>query len=179
MTLRRRLQSERNRAATPGKPNSKWHKSKVGYAFVHTVIDDHSRVASTEVHDDETAVTAVGVLRRAVEGFAGRRVGTGTALRQSLLRQRGKEHRVGALPMGPELYVWAVADLLGADEWSPPVASGTADRSRDAASNGDENAGASPGSLRVRSGSGTYLPSTARNARYLAVATPSSLSGAS
>ncbi|CAM3034420.1 Integrase catalytic domain-containing protein [Dermacoccus abyssi] len=36
-----------------------------------TVIDDHSRVAYTEVHDDETAVTAVAVLRRAVQWFAG------------------------------------------------------------------------------------------------------------
>ncbi|GAB37550.1 putative transposase [Gordonia sputi NBRC 100414] len=41
---------------------------------MHTVIDDHSRVAYTEVHDDETAVTAVtavAVLRRAVQWFAG------------------------------------------------------------------------------------------------------------
>ena len=38
----------------------------IGTAFVHTVIDDHSRVAYAEIHDDETAVTAVGVLRRAV-----------------------------------------------------------------------------------------------------------------
>ncbi|WP_049160249.1 helix-turn-helix domain-containing protein, partial [Micrococcus luteus] len=42
-----RLQGERNRAATPGKPKSKWHNPKLGYAFVHTVIDDHSRVAYT------------------------------------------------------------------------------------------------------------------------------------
>jgi hypothetical protein len=33
---------------------------------VHTVLDDHSRVAYTEVHDDETAVTAVAVSHRAV-----------------------------------------------------------------------------------------------------------------
>jgi Integrase core domain len=35
-----------------------------GYAFVHTVIDDHSRVAYAEIHDDETASTATGVRRR-------------------------------------------------------------------------------------------------------------------
>jgi len=44
----------------------------MGYAFVHTVMDDHSRVVFTEVHDDETAVTAVGVLRRAAAWFAQR-----------------------------------------------------------------------------------------------------------
>ena len=42
----------------------------MGHAFVHTVIDDHSRVAYAEVHDDETAATAVAVLRRAVAWFA-------------------------------------------------------------------------------------------------------------
>ena len=41
---------------------------------MHTVIDDHSRVAYAEIHDDETAVTAVGVLRRAVSWFAARGV---------------------------------------------------------------------------------------------------------
>ncbi|GAB78200.1 Homeodomain-like domain-containing protein [Austwickia chelonae] len=67
-----RLQGDRNRAATPGKPRSRWRNPKLGYAFVHTVIDDYSRVAYTEVHDDETAVTAVAVLHRAVEWFADR-----------------------------------------------------------------------------------------------------------
>ena len=47
---------------------------KMGTAFVHTVIDDHSRVAYAEIHDDETAATAIGVLRRAVSWFAARGV---------------------------------------------------------------------------------------------------------
>ena len=46
----------------------------IGTAFVHTVIDDHSRVAYAEIHDDETAATAVAVLRRAVAWFAARGV---------------------------------------------------------------------------------------------------------
>lgn len=29
--------------------------------YVHTVIDDHSRVAYAEIHDDETAITATAV----------------------------------------------------------------------------------------------------------------------
>jgi transposase InsO family protein len=41
---------------------------------VHTVIDDHSRVAYAEIHDDETAQTAIGVLRRAVGWFGTRGV---------------------------------------------------------------------------------------------------------
>ena len=47
---------------------------KLGHAFVHTVIDDHSRVAYAEIHDDETAVTAIAVLHRAVGWFQARGV---------------------------------------------------------------------------------------------------------
>lgn len=67
-----RAQGGKNRAATPGKPRSKHHNPKMGHAFVHTVIDDHSRIAYAEVHNDETATTAVGVLTRAVAWFAAR-----------------------------------------------------------------------------------------------------------
>jgi len=69
-----RQQGERNRAATPGKDRSKWRGALMRHAFVHTVIDDHSRVAYAEIHDDETAATAIGVLRRAVAWFAARGV---------------------------------------------------------------------------------------------------------
>jgi hypothetical protein len=54
----------------PADAFASWHGPKMGYAFVHTVIDDHSRVAYAETHDDETAITAAGVLHRAVEWFA-------------------------------------------------------------------------------------------------------------
>ncbi|HSP51979.1 MAG TPA: IS481 family transposase [Cryobacterium sp.] len=63
---------EKNRAATPNAPRNRWRNPKIGTAFVHTVIDDHSRVAYAEIHDDETAITAVGVLQRAVSWFAAR-----------------------------------------------------------------------------------------------------------
>jgi transposase InsO family protein len=69
-----RAQGDRNRSTTPGKPRNKYFNPKMGHAFVHTVIDDHSRVAYAEVHDDETAATATGVLRRAVAWFAARGV---------------------------------------------------------------------------------------------------------
>jgi transposase InsO family protein len=67
-----RAQGDKNRAATPGKPRNRHHNPKLGTAFVHTVIDDHSRVAYAEIHDDETAATAIGVLRRATAWFAAR-----------------------------------------------------------------------------------------------------------
>jgi len=41
---------------------------------VHTVIDDHSRVAYAEIWHNETADTAIGVLRRAVAWYADRGV---------------------------------------------------------------------------------------------------------
>jgi transposase InsO family protein len=64
-----RQQGKKNRAATPGKRKNAHHNPKLGHAFVHTVIDDHSRAGYAEVHDDETAATAVAVLARAVAWF--------------------------------------------------------------------------------------------------------------
>jgi transposase InsO family protein len=65
-----RQQGRRNRAATPDVGRNAWRQPKLGHAFVHTVIDDHSRVAYAEIHDNETADTAVAVLQRAVSWFA-------------------------------------------------------------------------------------------------------------
>ena len=67
-----RQQGKRNRAATTGKPKNAHRQPKMGHAFVHSVIDDHSRLVYSEVHDDETAITATGVLVRAVDWFAAR-----------------------------------------------------------------------------------------------------------
>jgi transposase InsO family protein len=89
-----RAQGKKNRSATPDKPRSIHHCPKMGHAFVHTVIDDHSRVAYAEVHDDETAATATAVLRRAVAWFADRGVtvervlsDNGSAYRSHLWRE--------------------------------------------------------------------------------------------
>ena len=46
----------------------------IGTCYLHTVIDDHSRVAYVEAHDDETKETATEVLRNAVAWFADRGV---------------------------------------------------------------------------------------------------------
>lgn len=42
----------------------------IGYDYVHTVIDDHSRLAYAEIHDDEKGATAAGVLERAIAFYA-------------------------------------------------------------------------------------------------------------
>jgi transposase InsO family protein len=42
----------------------------IGISFLHTVVDDHSRVAYLEICADEQAATAVGVLQRAAAWFA-------------------------------------------------------------------------------------------------------------
>jgi transposase len=64
-----RQQGDKNRAATEGKPRNVHRNPKMGTTFVHTVIDDHSRVAYAEIHDDETKETATAVLRRAVAWY--------------------------------------------------------------------------------------------------------------
>ena len=69
-----RQQGDKNRLDTPGKARSKYHHVLMKHAFVHTVVDDHSRVAYAEIHDDETGSTAAAVLRRAVIWFAARGV---------------------------------------------------------------------------------------------------------
>ena len=78
----------KNRSATPGKPRSAYYNPKMGTAFVHTVIDDYSRVAYAEIHDDEAALTAVAVLRNAVAWFAARGVTT-----QRVLSDNGSCYR--------------------------------------------------------------------------------------
>jgi transposase InsO family protein len=63
-----RAQGKKNRAATPGITHRN-RQPHLGHAFVHTVIDDHSRVAYAEIHDNELGETAIAVLRRAVSWF--------------------------------------------------------------------------------------------------------------
>jgi transposase InsO family protein len=66
-----------NRSATvqrTGRPRTTWGNPVLGTCYLHTVIDDHSRVAYVEAHDDETKETAAAVLVRAVAWFADRGV---------------------------------------------------------------------------------------------------------
>jgi transposase InsO family protein len=84
-------QGHRNRSATvvrTGAPRSKHHNPVLGTCYLHTVIDDHSRVAYVEAHDDETAATAAAVLRHAVAWFADRGVTV-----QRVLSDNGSAYR--------------------------------------------------------------------------------------
>jgi transposase InsO family protein len=72
-----RQQGLKNRSATQvrtGAARSKRHGILLGTCYLHTVIDDHSRVAYVEAHNDETKETAALVLRNAVAWFAVRGV---------------------------------------------------------------------------------------------------------
>jgi len=40
-------------------------RARVGYGFIHSAIDANSRLACSEIHDDERAVTAIGFFARA------------------------------------------------------------------------------------------------------------------
>ena len=47
------------------------HRTKVGYAFVHSAVDAYSRLAYSEVLADEQGITAAGFWKRAHTFFAG------------------------------------------------------------------------------------------------------------
>src|SRR5438876_4371790 len=45
-------------------------ETRVGYDFLHAIVDDHSRLAYAELHDDERAATVTGFVERALTFFA-------------------------------------------------------------------------------------------------------------
>ena len=53
-------------------PGRRWssRETRVGYDFVHAIVDDHSRLAYAELHDDEKAATVTAFLERALAFFA-------------------------------------------------------------------------------------------------------------
>jgi transposase InsO family protein len=69
-----RQQGKKNARATAHRTGhrSQNYRPVIGTCYVHTALDDHSRVAYAEIHDDETATTAAAVLRRTVAWFAER-----------------------------------------------------------------------------------------------------------
>jgi transposase InsO family protein len=50
----------------------RWHRTKVGYAFVHSAIDGYTRLAYSEVLADELGATAAGFWRRAAAFYSER-----------------------------------------------------------------------------------------------------------
>jgi transposase InsO family protein len=57
-------------AVTGDRSRSGAHKrERVGYEFAHSIVDDHSRLAYTELHGDERGATVVGFVERAIAFF--------------------------------------------------------------------------------------------------------------
>jgi transposase InsO family protein len=52
--------------------NRRWSRpeTRIGYDYAHAIVDDHSRLAYAELHDDEKAVTVTGFVERALAFFA-------------------------------------------------------------------------------------------------------------
>jgi transposase InsO family protein len=46
--------------------------TKIGFDYVHSLVDDHSRLAYSEIHPDEKGTTCAGFLARAAAHFAAR-----------------------------------------------------------------------------------------------------------
>src|SRR5436305_1832889 len=79
-------------------------ETRVGYDYAHAIVDDHSRLAYVELHQDEKAATATGFVQRALAYFAehgiiARRLMTDTAFTyvhnrslRELLAHRGIRH---------------------------------------------------------------------------------------
>jgi len=81
-------------------------EKRVGADFAHAIVDDHSRLAYVELHDDEKAATVTGFVERALEwfgryGITARRLMTDNAfcyvrnrsLRELLVRRNVKHLR--------------------------------------------------------------------------------------
>jgi len=67
---RGRRQGKRNRTATPGHTTDRFGGARLGYTYLHTALDDHSRLAYTEILADESGQTAVAFWTRAQAWFA-------------------------------------------------------------------------------------------------------------
>jgi len=50
-------------------------ETRVGYDYAHAIVDDHSRLAYVELHDDERAATVTGFVERALAFFAEHGIG--------------------------------------------------------------------------------------------------------
>jgi len=46
-------------------------RERVGWEFVHSIVDDHTRIAYSELHPDERADTVLAFVDRALDFYAG------------------------------------------------------------------------------------------------------------
>ena len=81
----------------------------VGYDYAHAVVDDHSRLAYVELHDDEKAATVTAFMKRALafyahHGIIAKRVMTDNAFTYVMNRSLGEllvTHDIGHLKTKP------------------------------------------------------------------------------
>jgi transposase InsO family protein len=84
-------------------------EARVGYDYAHAVVDDHSRLAYVELHDDEKAATVTGFLARALafydeHGIVAKRLMTDNAfayIHNRSLRALLAQHRIRHLTTKP------------------------------------------------------------------------------
>jgi transposase InsO family protein len=84
-------------------------ESRVGYDFAHAIVDDHSRLAYVELHNDEKAATVTGFVQRALgflaeHGIVAKRLMTDNAfsyVRNRSLRELLARHGVRHLTTEP------------------------------------------------------------------------------
>jgi transposase InsO family protein len=105
-----RATGSRNRRATAHRTSQRSRRRDplTGTAFIHTVLDDHSRVAYSEICQDETRETAVAVLRNAAAWFAARGVRI-----ERVLSDNGSCYR-------SKLWAAACAELGITPKWTRP-----------------------------------------------------------
>ena len=60
---------------TPANHSSRPDRARIGYDYVHSLVDDHSRLAYSEVLPDEKGPTCAAFLVRAIEYFAAHGIG--------------------------------------------------------------------------------------------------------
>ena len=63
-------------------------KVKVGFDFVHSAVDDHTRAAYCEIHDDERSETCAAFLGRALDFFASHGVAVERVMTDNALAYR-------------------------------------------------------------------------------------------
>jgi len=70
-----RAQAQRNRAASTSTHRDRHRKPRLGYSYLHNAVDDHSRLAYTEILPDETKHAAAAFWARAAAWFATHGIG--------------------------------------------------------------------------------------------------------
>jgi transposase InsO family protein len=84
-------------------------ETRVGYDYAHAIVDDHSRLAYVELHDDETAATVTAFVDRALAFFAEQRIAAKRLMtdnafsyvRNRSLRELLARHRIRHLTTQP------------------------------------------------------------------------------